>query len=75
MAKLKFVPNHAYAVTLVINQWPLHLADIILINIGNTKNSSCFAMQKSRSQMDSYVDICKNLKEEKENKKEITVST
>ena len=32
--------------TLVINQWPLHLADIVLISIGNTKNASCFAMQK-----------------------------
>ena len=61
--------------TLVINQWPLHLADIVLINIGNTTNSSCFAMQESRSQIDSCVDICKNLKGEKENKKEITVST
>ena len=61
--------------TLVINQWPLHLADIVLINIGNTKNASCFAMQESRSQIYSYVKICRNLKEEKENKKEITVST
>ena len=61
--------------TLVINQWPLHLADIVLINIGNTKKASCFAMQESRSQIDSYVDICGNLKKEKENKKEITVST
>ena len=32
-------------------------------------------MQESRWQIDSCVDICKNLKEEKENKKEITVST
>ena len=63
--------------TLVINQWPLHLADIILITIGigKIKNSSCFAMQESRWQIDSCVDICKNLKEEKENKNEITVST
>ena len=60
---------------LVINQWPLHLADIVLINIGNPKNFSCFAMQESKWQIDSCVDICKNLKNEKENKKEIIVST